>query len=454
MNLKPGTIKILHIDSNHPVLWEQLELAGFTNEADYTSSKEAIEAKIHEYNGIVIRSRFDIDRSFLDKAGNLKFIARVGAGLESIDCDYAAQKGINLIAAPEGNRDAVGEHALGMLLSLFNNLNRADREIRAGKWVRENNRGHELAGKTVGIIGYGNMGKSFAKKLRGFDVEVLCHDIKPFMGDANAKQVSLEELQQKADVLSLHTPWTPETHRMVNADFINAFAKPFWLINTARGKSVVTKDLAEALQSGKVLGAALDVLEYEKSSFEHLFTEDAIPDEFQYLLNSDNVLLSPHIAGWSFESHERLARVIAHKIIALYFDTANPEVEDKRVTGIGGVFFKSENPAQLRDWYKKHLGLTTDNYGWSFWWKDKEGNDALTQWSPFAVDTTYFQPSEKQFMQNFRVHDLDSLLIKLKEEGVTVVGEPEAFDYGKFGWILDPEGNKIELWEPNDRAFL
>lgn len=454
MNLKPITIKILHIDSNHPALWEQLEQAGFINEADYTSSKEAIEAKIHEYNGIVIRSRFDIDRNFLDKAANLQFIARVGAGLESIDCDYAVQKGINLIAAPEGNRNAVGEHALGMLLSLFNNLNRADREIRSGKWVREANRGYELDGKTVGIIGYGNMGKSFAKKLRGFDVEVLCYDIQSFVGDANAKQVPLEELQQKADVLSLHTPWTPETHRMINTEFINAFAKPFWLINTARGKSVVTKDLAETLRSGKVLGAALDVLEYEKSSFEHLFTDDAIPDEFQYLLNSDNVLLSPHIAGWTFESHEKLARVIADKIKALYFDTANPEAEEKRVTGIGGVFFKSENPSQLRDWYKKHLGLNTDNYGWSFWWKDKEGNDALTQWSPFAANTTYFQPSEKQFMQNFRVHDLDSLLVKLKEEGVTIVGEPEAFDYGKFGWILDPEGNKIELWEPNDRAFL
>lgn len=319
MKNPPQNVKILHIDSNNPLLWQQLEQAGFINEADYKSSKEAIENKIHNYNGIVIRSRFDIDRQFLDKAVNLQFIARVGAGLESIDIEYATQKGIHLIAAPEGNRNAVAEHALGMLLSLFNNLNKADREIRCGQWNREANRGHELDGKIVGIIGYGNMGKAFAKKLRGFDVEVLCYDIKPMVGDDNARQVSLQELQQRADVVSLHTPYTPETNRMVNAGFINAFAKPFWLINTARGKAVVTKDLAEALKSGKILGAGLDVLEYEKNSFEQLFTTD-IPEEFQYLLEANNVLLSPHIAGWTFESHERLAQVIVDKIKAFYAD--------------------------------------------------------------------------------------------------------------------------------------
>ncbi len=454
MSIQPKQIKILHIDSNHSTLWGQLEQLGFINEADYKSSKEEVEAKIADYNGIVIRSRFDIDKAFLDKATNLQFIARVGAGLESIDCEYAIQKGIQLIAAPEGNRNAVSEQALGMLLSLFNNLNSADKEIREGKWIREGNRGHELDGKTIGIIGYGNMGKAFAKKLRGFDVEVLCYDIQPLVGDVNAKQVSLEELQQKADVLSLHTPWTPKTNKMVDTDFINAFTKPFWLINTARGKSVVTKDLAEALQSGKIMGAALDVLEYEKSSFENLFTGDSIPTEFQYLLDSDNVLLSPHVAGWTFESHERLAQVIVDKIKSIYFDEEKEIEEDKRVTGIGGVFFKSENPAELKDWYKKHLGLNTDDYGCTFWWKDKQGDNASTQWSPFAADTKYFEPSQKQFMQNFRVHNLDELLKKLKVEGVTIVGEPEAYDYGKFGWIIDLEGNKIELWEPNDKAFL
>ena len=315
MNL--ANIKILHIDSNHPLLWEQLEQAGFQNEADFTSSKQEVEAKIENYHGIVIRSRFKIDKTFLDKATNLQFIARVGAGLESIDCDYATAKGIHLIAAPEGNANAVGEHAIGMLLSLFNNLNKANNEVKSGQWKREANRGHELEGKTIGIIGYGNMGKSFAKKLRGFDVTVLCHDILSNIGDANAIQVSLSELQERADVLSLHTPWTPETDKMINADFINQFKKTFWLINTARGNSVVTVDLVEALKSGKILGAGLDVLEYEKLSFETLF-EGEKPAAFEYLLQAENVLLTPHIAGWTFESHQKLAQTIVDKIGKIY----------------------------------------------------------------------------------------------------------------------------------------
>ncbi|MDN3678293.1 2-hydroxyacid dehydrogenase [Flavobacterium paronense] len=311
-------VKILHIDSNHPLLWEQLEQVGFQNEADFTSSKTEIEAKIQNYQGIVIRSRFKIDKAFIDKATNLKFIARVGAGLESIDCDYAESKNIHLIAAPEGNRNAVGEHALGMLLSLMNKLNRADKLVREGKWIREGNRGYELEGKTIGLIGYGNMGKSFAKKLRGFDVEVLCYDILPAVGDANAKQVSLPELQQKADVLSLHIPWTTLTDKMINTNFINAFAKPFWFINTSRGKNVVTDDLVLALESGKILGAGLDVLEYEKLSFENLFIDTEKPKAFDYLLQAENVLLTPHIAGWTFESHQKLAQVIVDKIKKLY----------------------------------------------------------------------------------------------------------------------------------------
>lgn len=309
-------IKILHIDSNHPLLWEQLEQAGFQNEADFTSSKAEIEEKINEYQGIVIRSRFKIDKTFIDKAVNLKFIARVGAGLESIDCEYAEAKNIHLIAAPEGNRNAVGEHTLGMLLSLMNKLNRADKLVREGKWIREGNRGYELEGKTIGIIGYGNMGKSFAKKLKGFDVTVLCYDIQDNVSDENAKQVSLTELQQKSDVLSLHIPWTPETDKMINSEFINQFAKPFWFINTSRGKNVVTDDLVDALQSGKVLGAGLDVLEYEKLSFENLFIDTEKPKAFEFLLQAENVLLTPHIAGWTFESHEKLAQTIVDKIIS------------------------------------------------------------------------------------------------------------------------------------------
>lgn len=306
-------MKILHLDSNHPLIIEQLNALGYENHQGYSLSKSETEKVIHQYDGIVIRSRFPIDRFFLDQATQLKFIARVGAGLENIDLEYAAEKGIHLIAAPEGNRNAVGEHALGMLLALFNKLHIADAEVRSGQWRREENRGLELDGKTVGLIGYGNMGKAFAKKLRGFECEVVCYDILPNVGDANAKQVSLDVLQQNATVLSLHTPWTPLTDKMVNSSFINTFSKPFWLINTARGKSVVTADLVDALQSGKVLGAGLDVLEYEKASFEALFTQE-MPAAFKYLIQAPNVLLSPHVAGWTIESNIKLAQTIVDKI--------------------------------------------------------------------------------------------------------------------------------------------
>ncbi len=297
---------------------EQLQALGFTNHEDFASSKQEIEAKIHDYQGIVIRSRFKIDKTFIDKATNLQFIARVGAGLESIDCEYAISKNIMLIAAPEGNANAVGEHALGMLLSLFNKLNNTDSEIKSGNWNRESNRGHEIEGKTIGIIGYGNMGKSFAKKLIGFDCKVTFYDILENIGDANAIQVSLQEFQQKADVVSLHIPWTPKTDKMVNQEFINSFVKPFWLINTSRGNNVVTSDLVEGLKSKKILGAGLDVLEYEKLSFETLFAENDIPEAFQYLLQAKNVILSPHIAGWTFESHRKLAQIIVDKIRLKY----------------------------------------------------------------------------------------------------------------------------------------
>jgi len=313
-------VKILHLDSNHPLLLNQLNDLGFTNDEDYTSSKSEIENTIHLYDGIIIRSRFAIDKQFLDKATNLKFIGRVGAGLENIDHNYAKEKEVYLISAPEGNRNAVGEHTLGMLLSLFNKLNKADAEVRKGKWLREENRGIELDGKIIGIIGYGNMGKSFAKKLKGFDVEILCYDIKPNLSDENCKQVSLEELQEKADVLSLHTPHTALTTNMVNAEFINQFKKYFWLLNTARGKSVVTKDLVTALENGKILGAGLDVLEYEKASFENLFKKDItssgieMPEAFQYLIQSNKVLLTQHIAGWTAESNQKLAQTIVDKI--------------------------------------------------------------------------------------------------------------------------------------------
>ncbi len=307
-------MKILHLDQNHPILLEQLKQAGFSNAENYTASKEEIEKIISKYHGIVIRSRFKIDKTFLDAAKNLKFIARVGAGLESIDIPYAEKKGIQLFAAPEGNRNAVGEHTLGLLLSLLNKLNTADQSVKTGQWQREAHRGIELDGKTVGLIGYGNMGKAFAKKLSGFDCTVLCYDIKEEVGDRNATQVALKTLQEMADVVSLHTPWTPQTDTMVNTLFIEGFKKPFWFLNTARGKSVVTKDLVSALENGKILGAGLDVLEYEKLSFETLFSEQ-VPSEFKKLMSFKNVLLTPHVAGWTVESKVKLAETISEKII-------------------------------------------------------------------------------------------------------------------------------------------
>lgn len=308
-------MKIIHIDKNHPLLIQQLASLGFENIENYSSQKEEILKSIHQYDGIIIRSRFKLDKDFLKAAKKLKFIGRLGAGLESIDTDYAQTQGITLFSAPEGNRNAVGEHALGMLLNLMNKLRIADNEVRNGIWLREENRGYEIEGKTVGIIGYGNMGKAFAKKLQGFDCQVLCYDIKRQVGNQDATQVSLEELQQKTDILSLHTPLTPETTNMIDAAFIARFKKPFWFINTARGKSVITSDLVAALHTGKILGAGLDVLEYEKSSFENLFQEDGkMPEAFQYLIKSNKVLLSPHIAGWTIESKEKLAQTIVNKI--------------------------------------------------------------------------------------------------------------------------------------------
>ena len=312
-------IKVLFLDTNHPCLIESLREMNLQCDEDYISSKSEIEKKVHLYEGIVIRSRFSIDQKFLEEASNLKFIGRVGAGLENIDIAFAEEKGIALIAAPEGNRNAVGEHALGMILSLFNKFKKADAEIRRGLWLREDNRGIELEGKTVGIIGYGNMGKAFSKKLKGFDCEVICYDIKPEVADENARQVDLEELLLKTDVLSLHTPQTNLTQGMINKAFLSKFKKSIYLINTARGSTIVTEDLVKALEIGKILGACLDVLEYEKTSFENFFSkENSLPEAFQYLINSDKVLLSPHVAGWTVESKFKLAQTIVQKVALLY----------------------------------------------------------------------------------------------------------------------------------------
>jgi D-3-phosphoglycerate dehydrogenase len=311
-------MKILHLDHNHDILPAMLQEAGHENHHDYTARKSEIEKIISKYDGLVVRSRFPIDAQFLSHAGKLQCIGRVGAGLENIDLQYAQDRDITCFNAPEGNRNAVGEHALGMLLALFNKLHTADREVRDGLWRREENRGLELDGKTIGIIGYGNMGNAFAKKLQGFDCEVLCHDLKPDLSNKYATQVDLQTLQEECDVVSLHTPENTSTIGMVNREFIDRFRKSIYLINTARGSAVVTSDLVEALQSGKISGAGLDVLEYEKSSFESLFQGDSMPVAMQELINMDQVLLSPHVAGWTVESKKSLAKVIADKMIQYF----------------------------------------------------------------------------------------------------------------------------------------
>jgi len=306
-------MRVLFIDSVHAVLQERLEKMGFSCEHDYTSNRETIIKKLSDFDGIVIRSRIKIDEEFLSEANHLKFIARSGAGLENIDLDAADKRGIQLFSAPEGNRQAVGEHTLGMLLSLFNRLSIADEEIRSGKWQREANRGIELSGKTVGIIGYGNMGKAFAKCLSGFDCKVLAHSLETDISDEYAAESTLENIQDNAEIISFHTPYDKSTHHYLNEAFVAKMKKPFFVINTARGKVVKTKALVEGLQTKQILGACLDVLEYEKASFENLF-ENKMPEDFDYLIRSPRVLLSPHVAGWSHESYEKLSAVLADKI--------------------------------------------------------------------------------------------------------------------------------------------
>jgi D-3-phosphoglycerate dehydrogenase len=310
-------MNILFIDSNHPVLQEMLEKAGHICDLQYKWTKEEITDHIHLYDGIVIRSRIKITKEIIDKAVKLKFIARAGAGMENIDTMYAEKKGIHCLHAPEGNRDAVAEHALGMLLSLFNNLCRSDKEVREAKWIREGNRGVELMGKTVGIIGYGNMGSAFAERLKGFGVTIIAYDkYKKGFGTPAVQEASLAQLFEEADVISLHTPLTDETHYLINDAFIHQFKKNIYIINTARGKSLNTADLVKNIQSGKVLGACLDVLEYEVTSFENIDTA-TLPAAFQYLIQSDKVMLSSHVAGWTQESNEKIARILAEKILKL-----------------------------------------------------------------------------------------------------------------------------------------
>lgn len=308
-------MKVLLLDKNHPLITEQLLAQNFILEEDFTSSYDEVCDKIGNYDGIIIRSRIPLNEKFLEKGKNLKFIARVGAGMENIDIPVAEKLGIQLINSPEGNRDSVAEHVVGMLLVIMNRLFIASQEVKNGIWKREENRGDELLGKTVGLIGYGNMGKATAKRLSGFGCKVIFHDILPGLADEYATQVSLDELKRSAEVLSLHIPLTPETNYMIDEIFISEMKNNFYFINTARGKNVKTKSLVEALKSGKVKGACLDVLEYEKSSFENIDTEN---EDLHYLLNSEKAIVTPHIAGWTHQSKEKLAQFIVDKIVTSF----------------------------------------------------------------------------------------------------------------------------------------
>ena len=306
--------KILFIDSVHPLLEQRLTALGYICEHNLTATKAAIELIINSYFGVVIRSRFTIDQPFLDKAKNLKFIARSGAGLENINVAYAEKNGIKVFNSPEGNMDAVGEQAIGMLLMLFNQLKKGDKEVRSGIWDREGNRGLELSGKTVGIIGCGNMGKALAQKLSGFGCKVIAYDkYKTGYSNSIVKEVSLAEIFEKTDVLSIHLPLSQETHHYVNEAFLKSFKKPIYLINTARGNNVHTADLVKGLKNRTVLGTCLDVLEYETKSFETINSEE-LPEDFKYLVKSDKVILSPHVAGWTKESYVKLSSFLADKI--------------------------------------------------------------------------------------------------------------------------------------------
>ena len=307
----------------HPFLLDRLRQLGFICETDFSSSREELGAKIKNYCGLVMKSRFTVNKAFLKKAVKLRFLARVGVGFEHIDVEYAQKKGIKLFLSPEGSRDAVGEHTLGLLLNLLNKISKADREIRQGAWFREPNRGIELKGKTVGIIGFGNMGRSFAKKISGLEAKVIAYDkYEKGFGNKYVREVSLKKIFSKTDFLSIHIPYDADNHYFIDKNFLQQFRKPIYIINTARGLVLNTEDLVKAIKKGVVLGAALDVIEYEEQSFES-FSKGQLPKAFRYLIQSDRVVLTPHVAGWTEASKLKHARVIAEKIERLYFNLQN-----------------------------------------------------------------------------------------------------------------------------------
>lgn len=310
--------KVLIINEVHEILIKKLEKQGFKCDMAVGKSYTEISQVVEQYTGIILRSGIIIDKNLIDRAKNLKFIGRLGSGLESIDVDYCKSKNIACLNSPEGNRNAVAEHALGMLLNILNNITKSQNEVRNGLWLREENRGTEIKGKTIGIIGYGNTGSAFALKLKGFGANVISWDKYKFnYSDGNTRETTLEDIFENAGIVSLHVPLTNETKYMVNSDFISSFRKNFYLINTSRGPVVNTAALFKGLESGKISGAALDVIEYEEYSFDRMKTEN-IDGDFRKLLEKQNVILTSHIAGFTHESKFLIADILADKIIGFY----------------------------------------------------------------------------------------------------------------------------------------
>ncbi|MGM0647587.1 MAG: NAD(P)-dependent oxidoreductase [Bacteroidota bacterium] len=305
-------MNVLFLDTSHPVLEQELEKAGF--QCTFWNKVDPLAKAISSSSGLIVRSKIKIDRALIDAAPQLRFIGRIGAGMENIDVKYANSKGIQVFNSPEGNRDAVAEHALGMLLALMNHMLTADAEVRKAIWKREANRGTEIKDKTIGIIGFGNMGSAFAQRLNGFDCTIIAYDkYKKGFGNQLVAEVDYATIFQESDILSLHVPLTDQTHHLVNNDYLNKFKKPIWIINTSRGPVVDTSAILSGIDKGLIRGAALDVLEFETYSFDKLHD---LPDTFQKLVASPKVILSPHIAGWTFESKVKLSKYLAQKIVA------------------------------------------------------------------------------------------------------------------------------------------
>tara|TARA_B100000900_G_scaffold14173_2_gene11393 strand:+ start:1187 stop:2131 length:945 start_codon:yes stop_codon:yes gene_type:complete len=308
-------MKALLLDDTHPFLEQDLRAGGLQLVREFSALLEELSASHSDAEVLIIRSRMPVDADFLSQFPSLKVIGRLGAGLENIDLAEVEKRGISCQRIPEGNARAVAEHALGMLLSLLNNLPRVHREIKEGKWLREPNKGRELQSLKVGVIGYGIMGSEFAELLANMGVQVLAYDkYKRHYAPKGIQEATLEQLQAEVDVVSLHLPLTDETRGLADVQFFNGFTKPVHFINTARGSIVKTDELLMAMDEGKVLSASLDVLEYEKSSFTSLFRGE-LPKTLRQLLERENVLLSPHIAGWTKESFEKMGRGLAAKVL-------------------------------------------------------------------------------------------------------------------------------------------